>query len=35
VRRAVVGPRQEGVETAKRDLSPDDLEDMIAEHFLP
>ncbi|TAJ71839.1 MAG: SDR family oxidoreductase [Phenylobacterium sp.] len=35
VRRAVVGPKQEGVETAKRDLSPDDLEDMIADHFLP
>lgn len=35
VRRAVVGPKQAGVENAKRDLSPDDLEDMIAEHFLP
>jgi NAD(P)-dependent dehydrogenase (short-subunit alcohol dehydrogenase family) len=35
VRRAVVGPKQAGVETAKRDLSPDDLEDMIADHFLP
>jgi len=34
VRRAVVGPKQAGLETAKQDLSPDDLEAMIAEHYL-
>jgi NAD(P)-dependent dehydrogenase (short-subunit alcohol dehydrogenase family) len=34
VRRVVVGPKQAGLETAKQDMSADELEEMLAEHYL-
>jgi NAD(P)-dependent dehydrogenase (short-subunit alcohol dehydrogenase family) len=34
IRRAVVGPAQAGVDTARQSLTPTELEDMIAEHYL-
>lgn len=35
VRRVVVGPKQAGMETVKQTVPPDDLENMIAAHYLP
>jgi NAD(P)-dependent dehydrogenase (short-subunit alcohol dehydrogenase family) len=34
IRRAVVGPKQEGIEDVKRAYTADQIEEMLAEHFL-